>query len=449
VPWEELLRLLEILSVVAASLKKSEDDLVSLLRRAAFRGVQFEAVEGFVPDEEEPEAAPPQESDGLELSLDASIAMPREVDLPVVAAGAPASFGYRPVPEKYLLALRAEESAESLPDRVVRLARELVTGEPRPPPEETALVLAELRDFLVADRRPAALAALLSVAEAAGAAFREALQQPLVRAEPLRTLLEAGPLEATTPDPALVPLFVQLGGSVGRLLVAELPELPPREAAIARVVLAELARGGHEDLVARIAESPPELARELFTVLVQAQPDAALAAAEALAAQGDAEGQRRVLSVLREAPVSERASRLLLGLLEAAEPELRAEAVRLVAQRKEPRGFDLLVKHAEKQASAGLTSEEAKALGEGLVALSPKAALPLLQRWCAPKLSLMARGGEQRAAQSLLEVGFAGLSAHPDTAVEALIKELGGKLDDEGKRLAINALHGWRVRHRG
>lgn len=449
-PWEELLRLLEILSVRFTGVRQTEDDLVSLLRRAAFRTIQFEAVEGFVPEEEEPEAvdAPVPDGDGLDFDLGAAGPIPDDFDLPPPPPVQPAAFGFREVPEKYLLALRAEESVDTLPERVVRLAGELLRGEPRPPLQEASVALAELRDFLVADRRPAALAAFLHALAALPAEEQTPLVRPLLQPDPIRTLLEAGPLDSAVPDPALLPLFVRLGPECSQRLVELLPDLDPREKGYAGKLLAALAKAGHADLMAAIGAAEPATARELFSVLVEAQPEAALEAAETLAAQGDPEGQQRIYAVLRQAPVSDRASRLLQGLLATSDPELRANAVRLVASRKEPRGFDVVVKHAERVAQHGIEHAEAEAIAEALVTLSAKTALPILQKWCTHKQGLIGRSADQRAHRALLEIGFAGLALHPDPT-DALIKELGSKLDDETKPLALAAMHKRRARGRG
>ena len=55
VAWEELLRLLEILSIRYTGIRQSEDDIVTLLWKAGFKHIGVVAVEGFVPDEEQPE----------------------------------------------------------------------------------------------------------------------------------------------------------------------------------------------------------------------------------------------------------------------------------------------------------------------------------------------------------------------------------------------------------
>ena len=49
--WEELLRLLQILSIRYTGVRQQEDDLVTLLRKAAFEHLSIDAIEGFVPEE--------------------------------------------------------------------------------------------------------------------------------------------------------------------------------------------------------------------------------------------------------------------------------------------------------------------------------------------------------------------------------------------------------------
>ena len=56
VEWTELLRLLEILSIRYTGIRLNEDDIVTLLWKAGFDHVEVEAVEGFVPEEDDYDA---------------------------------------------------------------------------------------------------------------------------------------------------------------------------------------------------------------------------------------------------------------------------------------------------------------------------------------------------------------------------------------------------------
>jgi hypothetical protein len=53
VTWEELLRLLEVLSIRYSGVRQQEDDIVTLLWKAGFQHIEIEAVEGVLPDEDE------------------------------------------------------------------------------------------------------------------------------------------------------------------------------------------------------------------------------------------------------------------------------------------------------------------------------------------------------------------------------------------------------------
>ena len=56
VDWSELLRLLEIMSIRYTGVRQQEDDVVTLLWKAGFKGIDIAAVEGFVPEEDEDDA---------------------------------------------------------------------------------------------------------------------------------------------------------------------------------------------------------------------------------------------------------------------------------------------------------------------------------------------------------------------------------------------------------
>ncbi len=58
VEWEEMLALLKILSVRFVGIRSNEDDIVTLLWKAAFQSIDVHAVEGFVPKDEDEEDSP-------------------------------------------------------------------------------------------------------------------------------------------------------------------------------------------------------------------------------------------------------------------------------------------------------------------------------------------------------------------------------------------------------
>ena len=51
------MHLLQILSIRYTGVRQQEDDLVTLLRKAGFEHIKLAAIEGFIPEEEQAEAA--------------------------------------------------------------------------------------------------------------------------------------------------------------------------------------------------------------------------------------------------------------------------------------------------------------------------------------------------------------------------------------------------------
>ena len=54
-PWGELQSFLEIVALRFAGVRQQEDDVVTLLRKAEFGAISFHAVEGYEPEEDDPE----------------------------------------------------------------------------------------------------------------------------------------------------------------------------------------------------------------------------------------------------------------------------------------------------------------------------------------------------------------------------------------------------------
>src|SRR5690242_10626519 len=102
VGWDELVRLVEIVAVRCTALRSTEEDLVTLLRKAELRGVHLEAVEGFVPAEEAPEPAAPAAD---EAGLRGAAELPRDWDMPLQKLPAPGPLEYRAIDAAALAAL--------------------------------------------------------------------------------------------------------------------------------------------------------------------------------------------------------------------------------------------------------------------------------------------------------------------------------------------------------
>ena len=121
--WEELVRLLQILSIAFTAIRQQEDDLVTLLRKAGFEHIRIAAIEGFLPEEEQTEAslAAATQHAGQERRDP-----PAQWDLPFPPLKEAAPLRYRPVSEELLERLRAEEAETTVAPEAVRVALELL-----------------------------------------------------------------------------------------------------------------------------------------------------------------------------------------------------------------------------------------------------------------------------------------------------------------------------------
>ncbi len=119
--WEELLRLLQILSIRYTGVRQQEDDLVTLLRKAAFEHLSIDRDRGLRPGRDARRASarrPAARQPGRAASR------PAQWDLPLPSFRETVPLRYRPVPEELLQRLRAEESDDTVPRTALRVVAE-------------------------------------------------------------------------------------------------------------------------------------------------------------------------------------------------------------------------------------------------------------------------------------------------------------------------------------
>ena len=217
--WEEILGLVEILSVRYTGVSQQEDDIVTLLAKTAFPHIAFVAIEGFVLDEEvQEEGEPVLAPDHLEP--------PADWDLPAPALGPGVPLAIRPLPEAALLALRAEPDDDAVVRECVDLVLDLVeclADERQEMTEEDVEGLVfEVRDFLLAEGRFDALLEIVPALEHSSAGDLRIRQSMLARfggPEPLRRLAQGLARRGGDLPPLAVPyLHAVPGNHIGDLL---------------------------------------------------------------------------------------------------------------------------------------------------------------------------------------------------------------------------------------
>jgi hypothetical protein len=422
--WEEMLRLLQILSIRYTGVRQQEDDLVTLLRKAAFDHVSIAAIEGFVPEEE---FAEPPIGDLLRGTTERYDA-PAQWDLPLPPFPEAVPLRHRPVGAELLERLRSEEAEEAVPREAVRAVAELLHAPGRPDLEAVLGFALEVREFLLVEQRVDQVAEL-------GRMVRQALQStPEAAAAFLGSFLDARTLEALVtalrpdreepPAPVLELLDAAPAGTLDHLVDLLAKEGQGPRAPLLRRLVVRSSQHAPAALVARLRDSRGETAVVLLRLLADVDAPAALHAAIEISAAGDAALQLEALRLLGGAAFNPETARALHHLVESRFEPVRVAALPVMASRGGARVFPALQAHAEKHA-ASCTASEAEAVGRALAQAQAHSALALFGSWLNPKSGgLLGRLVKMHAPPALQRVALAGLRGAAGTEAEALLELL-------------------------
>lgn len=449
-PWEEQLKLLEVISVRFIGVRQQEEDVVTLLTRAAFRFVSFEAASGLVASEREEE---PTRRRGPAREY------PADWDGPPPPLLPPRQFGCFPIPPAALEAFQAEESPEELPGNAVRMVRELIDDAT---PEELATLapaVEEVRDFLLADldvKHLRDLARVVAGQHGRAAAILGPSLRPLAAPFSLQKLLATVPHGEAAPD-ALVELldllarygadlFDPLFDRLGAALAAGADKLDPALETLAR----RAARGKKDRLLSRLETAEPALAEVLLRLLRALEPGGLAEAAKPLLASEHVPAKLAGIRLLDEAWAGEASEATLFAALSADAAEVRIAAAESLARHGVEKAFTPIQELLVAREAAGLDEREADALGAALGQLAPAEALQLFEGWAHPPQSggLLKRLVGKKPRRMLTWAAAAGLVYVPGEPTLTLLRELTAQAqDDEAlKKQCLKSIALWRRR---
>jgi hypothetical protein len=426
VAWEELLHFLEILAIRYTGVRQQEDDSVTLLRKAEFGGISFQAVEGFVPEEDNPEPVEKRKHVVEEASA------PPTFDTPFPALPAPGPAELRSLPAATLGLLRADEHPDAFGHNALGAAelflREAASGALTPGDARQFLV--EARDYFIADGSVPDLAGLADLmARQPPSPLRDELLRSLGDARILELLLASlGDLRDLPPEAArLVPLVP--AASVLDLLATEPSET--RRAALLRIVEARLPAES-EVVIERLAGFDAATAKGLARAVCARSPDRTVPVLLALLASADDGLKVSALEGLESAE-GEVPSKRIVPLLRGRHEAVRIAAAHVLERRGEAEAFAPL-----QQALAGPTEcsrDEADALGRALAMVHPARAAALFAEWLRPKKGFFRRAfTSRRLGGSLAWAAVSGLGALPGPEAAEQIEEVVKRAGDELKR---------------
>jgi hypothetical protein len=420
--WDELLRLLQILSIRYTGVRQQEDDLVTLLRKAGFDGIHVVAIEGFVPEEEHKE--PPLDADllrGTRQRYDP----PSQWDLPLPSFPEAAPLRHRPVAPELLARLRAEEADETVAKHALRAVGELMQATGKHNLQEVLGFALEAREYLLVEQRGDLLVELArlvrsSLADAPDAAA--AFLETWLDARTLRALLSTLCADEAEVPPHLAEILdaapVAALDRMIDLLVEEAGR--PRAPLLQRLVVRGC-RHSPQALGARLHGASGMPAVVLLRLLAEVDPQAALHAAVEATAGDDAVLQAEALHHLEAAPFAPEIARGLHHLVESRHEPVRLAVLPVMAARGGPRVFAALRAHVEKHA-ARLSAAEAAAAGLALARSSPAAALQTFGEWLRPKSGgLLGKLVKMQGAPPFQRVALAGLPGLAGADADALL----------------------------
>jgi hypothetical protein len=420
--WDELLRLLQILSIRYTGVRQQEDDLVTLLRKAGFEGIRVTAIEGFVPEEEHRESSPDAD---LLRGARARYDPPPQWDLPLPPLPDAAPLRFRPVAPDLLARMRAEEADEAVPRQAIRAVGELLQASARPDLPAVLAFAHEAREFLLVEQRGDLLVELAGLVRAAlaGAADAEAaFLESWLDARTLRALVSTlRPDEAEVPPHLGELIDAAPGAALDRLLDLLAEEGDGPRAPLLRRLVVRGCRHAPGTVVARLQGAAGPGAVALLRLLAEVDPAAGRRAAIEATNQDDALMQHEALRHLEGAAFSPEIARALHHLVESRHEPVRLAALPVMAGRGGPRVFPALRAHVEKHA-ARLSPAEAEAAGQALARSSSSSALSTFGEWLRPRGGgLLGRLVKMPAAPPFQRVALAGLKGLPGADAEALL----------------------------
>ena len=429
VPWEELVGLLEVLSIRYTGLRQHEDDIVTLLRRASFEAIQIEAMRGFIASEDAGDAHA-MESRVIDQAK-ARVDQPHDTDLPPPRLGERVRPSYVPLPEDICQRTAAEASPRRLPLDCLALATTLLAQASDPtgplPVARFKDLLTEIRDYLLsvgevrilqelAGRVQETPADLLDAQvlddivnsfgdrDAISRLIRSVSPEVQVLPEAIHTFLDT--LEGDVPATLMDLLHDEHSAHLRRVLRQALePFVKSRQTEVMARIRSDPGRGG-PDLLRALSAGAPEAARRL--VLEQART-------------GAEDIQVECIHTIARSSHGPTARSLLLELADGPRAAVRVAAIKALAGFEGAATFGELRKLVEHKVVQGLEDRDARALAESMAAVAPGAALALFREWIEPPARFRrARPGQDR----LTWIAVAGLTVLEGPRIDAQLKEL-------------------------
>jgi hypothetical protein len=403
VPWPELLRLLEILSIRYTGVRQNEDDIVTLLWKAGFTGIEMVAVEGFVlagGDDDAGEALPGGDGGGGASEAGAQVRrsgprveVPSDWDRPAPHhhPGDSKALAFREISETSRSAMADEISSRAVGTLAVLLCREMLqlVADPTDPTDlvDASGILEEVRGLLLAEGQLAGLLELArAVSELEGEAEEERFAElrRFTNSSALRRILRSAARSGDDVPPELHELLELVSGDHLTVLVDLLGvERAVGSRRLARKLIQRYIASQSEYVGELIQGASPDVAADLMRAVVDVDPIHAATVVPLVLARDEPDLHveiRRVLEVTDAKTVS---SITLVEWLSAPVDATRTAIVTRLGTQGGGGVYESLVKHLDNLPSKA--RDEAIVVGLSLAKLNPVRALDEMGDWVRPR----------------------------------------------------------------
>jgi hypothetical protein len=477
VPWEELLQLLQILSVRYSGIRSNEDDIVTLLWKAGFKSIEVESVEGFVPEDEDEEkgglsdaelrtlaskkaADPSSMAGGLEArsQSDRMDSPPVEIsftkqeleasedfDLPLPEFPPSKTPNYQFVTDEDYERLLAADGVSALPNDCIHLVTGLIRSARVSEllnPDDFLPLLVEIRDFMLTQGQLENLMILLETVGEYATFFESdhpvhSMLSSFANSNALGRLIRSVPSSQHSPPEEFYELLDSLPGDHLRTLLDIL--LEDRSAHSRRITRQMIERYGHGQ-VDRVKETLMEakgaVAADLLRALAHLSSKDGLLATQLLMGRDEIEVKLECMHLLERYPDALESRPVILAFMRSPEENIRIRAIELLGTRRDRRDFPPLQRQALSRALS-MSKSEALAIGRAMAEVDPVSSMSLYEEWIRPK-GLFKRIRPVQKGQDIAAIG--GLELINFDEAEELLKILSNRADGEIYTMCMTAL---------
>jgi hypothetical protein len=429
VTWDELTRLVGILSIRYSGIRQQEDDIVTLLWKARFEHIEFETVESYTPDDDE--VTDTGDSVSRQEQRKRLYNAQYEFKLPWPELTDAVEVEYRPIASERLEEMRDEDGPATLPDLCLRLeellTRQVIESATAIPVEQCIPLFQDIRDYMLSENQDQGLLESVRIAHAAAehledSSSRAALLAVFTDREAFARMVDIAIDRDQSPDVLAEIVSV---APVDQLEVL-LQVLASRWSGVGRdlgrqILTKALANRGSQigDIVLNTVGT---VSADLLEIAAQLEPESTVALAVAVVQRDDRPSRLKAIEVLRQLPYRSETGRVLADVgLTSTDAEVRARTAGVLADKGETRAVPAIARALKQGLDNGTAIPQLLPLAESLARLDPAKSVGMFQNW------IQSQGRRPRGRTSrdpLLQVTIHGLSEIPGNGAAELLRRI-------------------------